>query len=106
MLNLGKAIVLRTYWPAKLIYINALIQNSDLAEQLMQYRAFTDIAFNPAKSFNCQARSAALFVSLTGTNQLRDSMSSIANSFSAVWLTNNETTLSTKIKVEQIRFDI
>lgn len=46
------------------IYINALIQNGDLAKQLLKYDAFTDIEFNPKKSLNCQAKSAALFVSL------------------------------------------
>ena len=46
------------------IYINALIQNKDIANQLLKYDAFTDIEFNPKKSLNCQAKSAALFVSL------------------------------------------
>ena len=46
------------------LYIRALAQNSELALSLMEYNAFTDIAFNPKKSINCQANSAALFVSL------------------------------------------
>jgi hypothetical protein len=46
------------------LYILALSQNEDLALQLLEYDAFTDIEFNPDKSFNCQARSAALYVSL------------------------------------------
>lgn len=46
------------------LYISALIQNQTLADELEQYQAFTDIAFNPKRSWNCQARSAALFVSL------------------------------------------
>jgi hypothetical protein len=29
------------------------------------FRAFSDIAFNPEKSLNCQARSAAVFVALS-----------------------------------------
>lgn len=45
-------------------YIQGLKENSDLAQALTQYDAFTDIAFNPDKSLNCQARSAALYVSL------------------------------------------
>ena len=32
---------------------------------LQEHDAFTDIEFNPKKSFNCQARSCALFVALT-----------------------------------------
>ena len=34
------------------------------------YNAFTDIEFNPKRSLNCQARSAAIFVSLLKNNLL------------------------------------
>ncbi len=47
------------------IYINALLENEELAKELLKYDAFTDIEFNPEKSFNCQAKAAATFVSLT-----------------------------------------
>ena len=47
------------------LYVNALMENKDLAEKLLQYDAFTDVEFNPEKSINCQARSAAVFVSLS-----------------------------------------
>lgn len=47
------------------IYMNALLENEELARQLMEYDAFTDVEFNPEKSLNCQARAAAVFVSLT-----------------------------------------
>ena len=46
------------------IYINALMENPDIAKQLEKYDGFTDISFNPEKSLNCQARSAAIYVSL------------------------------------------
>ena len=46
------------------IYVNALLENPLLAEMLVQYDAFTDVEFNPQKSINCQAKAAALFVSL------------------------------------------
>jgi hypothetical protein len=46
------------------LYLNALDANPDLSEALAHYEAFTDIEFNPAKSLNCQAHSAALYVSL------------------------------------------
>ena len=52
------------------IYVNAVNRHEDLAEELLRYDAFTDIAFNPAKSLNCQARAAALFVALRRTNLL------------------------------------
>ena len=46
------------------LYINTLHLYSELAEQLVAHDAFTDIAFSPKKSINCQARSAAIYVSL------------------------------------------
>ncbi len=47
------------------LYLHALRAHPDLATQLLEYGGFTDIEFNPEKSLNCQARSAALFVSLS-----------------------------------------
>lgn len=52
------------------IYLTALSENEDLARVLMRYRAFTDIEFNPAKSLNCQARAAAVYVSLALSGNL------------------------------------
>lgn len=46
------------------LYINALHKQPELAEKVLTYRAFSDIAFNPEKSINCQAYAAALYVSL------------------------------------------
>jgi hypothetical protein len=46
------------------VYINTLHLHPDLANKLMEYDSFTDIVFNPDKSVNCQARSAAIYVSL------------------------------------------
>ena len=47
------------------IYISALRENKELADAVLEYDAFTDIEFNPNKGINCQARAAAVFVSLT-----------------------------------------
>ena len=47
------------------LFLRALQRNRVLADQLLQYKAFSDIVFNQEKSVNCQARSAALFVALT-----------------------------------------
>jgi len=52
------------------IYSNAVKMQPELLEQLLAYDAFTDIEFNPSKSFNCQARSAALLVWLHRTNRM------------------------------------
>ncbi|MGK0235693.1 MAG: hypothetical protein ACI9EK_002233 [Psychroserpens sp.] len=58
------------------IYINALHRNPELAEGLIKYDSFTDIEFNPSKSFNCQARSAGLFLGLQQANLLNQVLSS------------------------------
>jgi hypothetical protein len=52
------------------LYINALLQNRELARELNGFDAFTDIEFNPKKSLSCQARSAALYCQLVRTGQL------------------------------------
>jgi len=54
------------------IYIQALYDNPNLASQLIKYSAFTDIEFNHNKSINCQARSAAMYVSLYKRGMLTD----------------------------------
>lgn len=49
------------------LYIRALCEHehsNEIRRELDQYDAFTDIEFNPARSFNCQARSCALFTAL------------------------------------------
>lgn len=45
------------------LYLNALLQNKNISDQILNYDAFTDIEFNPKKSYNCQAYSAALYKS-------------------------------------------
>lgn len=57
------------------LYTKALLENPDLSEQLTAYDAFTDIEFNPKKSLNCQARSAALFVALKSARLLDEATS-------------------------------
>lgn len=47
------------------LYLKALAQSEDLSRAVMGYAGFTDIAFNPARSLNCQARSVALWLSLS-----------------------------------------
>ncbi|MBE6069357.1 MAG: hypothetical protein E7211_16960 [Clostridium lundense] len=66
------------------IYINAVYQNENLAKELIKYDAFTDIEFNPAKSINCQARSAALYVSLYRKGLIDDIIASKQNYISII----------------------
>ena len=65
------------------LYVNALHQNPDLADEVMRYRAFTDIAFNPRKSLNCQAGAAALYAALRASGNLEEALRS-PESFLAV----------------------
>lgn len=54
------------------IYITALKQNMEMAKHLLKYDIFTDIEFNHKRSLNCQARTAAIFVSLSRKNILEE----------------------------------
>lgn len=58
------------------LYLNALRSNKALANKILNFDGFTDIEFNPKKSINCQARSAALYVQLYKTHILRDVLKS------------------------------
>lgn len=52
------------------LYIRSLYRNKSLSKKILEYNAFTDIEFNQKKSINCQARSAAIFVSLSKIGKL------------------------------------
>ena len=52
------------------LYFLALKQNKKLTSEILNYQAFTDIEFNPEKSLNCQAYSAALYSSMITNNIL------------------------------------
>jgi hypothetical protein len=58
------------------LYVNALLKHPELARELSSFSAFTDIEFNPEKSLNCQAYSAALFVALQRRNLVSESLRS------------------------------
>lgn len=68
-------IVPRTYF-YDWIYINALVQNRDLCDSVLEFDAFSDIEFNPKKSINCQAHAVALFISLKNNDVLGKALSS------------------------------
>lgn len=58
------------------LYLNALRANPQLLEDMLTYEAFTDIEFNPERSLNCQARSAALAHALHRAGVFLDALSS------------------------------
>ncbi|MBS8271053.1 hypothetical protein DYI26_20395 [Halomonas litopenaei] len=57
------------------IYVNALVQNSDLCKGVAKYEGFSDIEFNPKKSINCQAHAVALFISIKNNGVLKQALS-------------------------------
>lgn len=63
------------------LYINALHKQPLLAEEVLSYRAFSDIAFNPERSINCQAYAAALYVALHERGLLTDRVLSDQTSY-------------------------
>ena len=58
------------------LYCTFLSDYRDWARKLYDYAGFTDIEFNPHRSINCQARSAALFLSLMTRGELDQALSS------------------------------
>jgi len=56
------------------LYLHALRANPVLADELLEYGALTDIEFNPEKSLNCQARSAALYIALVKDGLLQQAL--------------------------------
>lgn len=72
------------------LYVSALAQpqNEGLAENLLSYRVFTDIMFNPGsgkhRRFNTQARSCAIYVALAKRGLLDGRMPSFGEFVDAV----------------------
>ncbi len=58
------------------LYLTALKPHQEYLSRLFEYKGFTDIEFNPAKSINCQARTCALLISLIKLNSLDDALRS------------------------------
>ncbi len=87
------------------LYINALAQHEDLIDYVLDYSAFTDIAFNPERSINCQAYAAALFVALHKRNLLREALAG-QESFIRVISDATENGLERrKVSQNEIQFD-
>ena len=57
------------------LYIQALIPHQNWLTKLASYRGFTDIAFNPQRAVNCQARSCAAAVTLMQRGLLKRAVS-------------------------------
>lgn len=64
-------------WLYDWIYLHALREHPDLLEQLSEYNAFTDIAFNPKTGSTCQAKCLAICLGLQKKNLLDKVLESI-----------------------------
>lgn len=58
------------------LYINTLHKDAELSADICRFAGFSDIEFNPEKSVNCQAFSAALYVSLVHCGALEQALES------------------------------
>ncbi|GGJ25444.1 DarT1-associated NADAR antitoxin family protein [Deinococcus roseus] len=56
------------------LYLSALNQHPELQQHLLDHDGFTDIAFNPEKSAACQARCAAMFLTLHRKGLFQEAM--------------------------------
>lgn len=75
------------------LYIRSLYRNKDLSKKILDYNAFTDIEFNHKVSVNCQARSAAIFVSLSKKGILNEVLNN-KNKFKRFYLENDFSQMS------------
>ncbi len=64
-------------WLYDWIYLHALAAHPDLLNQLSDYNAFTDIAFNPKTGSTCQAKCLAICLGLQKKNLLEAALSSL-----------------------------
>lgn len=87
------------------LYINTLHLYDELTEQLTDYNAFTDIAFNPQKSINCQAEAAAIYVSLQKQGLLQEALKNKDTFLDIVYPTYNENKSNGNENVQLSLFD-
>ena len=74
------------------LYISTIYKNyPNILNELIKYKIFTDIVFNPKKSINCQARSCAILVSLHSLNKLDEALSSKEKFLEIVYSKNKKT---------------
>jgi len=57
------------------VYCRALYRNQTLVKGVRAFNCFTDIAFNPIKSVNCQAYAVSLYLSLMSNGVLEEALS-------------------------------
>ena len=77
------------------LYMTALYQKkADFVKELEVFQGFSDIVFNPNRSINCQARAAALFVSLSKNGLMDEQIFRDKNHYLALITGNDEPPLT------------
>lgn len=85
------------------LYINSLNLDSELNKQVLDYKYFTDIEFNPQKSINCQAEAVSIYVSLCKNDLLKKALNSVENFEEIVYPSLKETTKKDIEQIEQLK---
>lgn len=78
------------------LYIKGLMQNSKYFKEIVKYNIFTDIEFNPKKSYNCQARALAIFKTLyisKKINEIMKDVESYKEYYKSIFKTNKQINL-------------
>lgn len=70
------------------LYITALAAQTELAEEILNYDAFTDIEFNPKKSVSTQAMAAAVFIGLNRAGLINSALETKENFLKIVYQVN------------------
>ena len=70
------------------LYITALAAQTELAEEILNYDAFTDIEFNPQKSVSTQSMAAAVFVGLNRAGLINSALETKENFLEIVYKVN------------------
>jgi hypothetical protein len=81
--------VLPQGWFFTWLYLKALSDHPQLCQEVVQYKAFTDIAFNPNTGHACQAMALAQYCALSKKGLIEQALSSIDAFRQIVWRTEN-----------------
>lgn len=86
------------------LYLGAIFPHREWLSRLNRFVGFTDIEFNPERSINCQARSMALFSSLSSNQLLEKAMKSPEAFLQVLDEREYETRLTKSIVLEQLAY--
>lgn len=86
------------------LYIRSIDIHRDFLAILLQYRAFSDIEFNPSRSINCQARSCALYSSLYARGLLAQAVRSPEDFLATVYFPGSVVRTNSEHSDSQLKY--